>query len=577
MAITRKLRQKVCDGSLREMRQEAKWIFAYIRRYRAAVGIHILLGILGTALSLLSSVAMKTLIDVVTGFETGAIWSAAAWMAGLLLGSAAMQAAASRIAAIVDIRVQNGIQVEVYDCILRTDWVSLEQFRSGDLLNRLNTDVGAVAGGVTGLLPSFVSAAVQFLGSLIIILCYDPVMALIALIGAPLSVLCSRTLVHRMRGYNRRMKDISSEVMSFHEDSLRNLTSVKAFGIMDGFRDRMCAMQEKYRETYLDYNRFSVVAGFVMSVVGLLVSAGCFGWGAYRLWTHAISYGAMMMFLQLTTMLRSAFSALIGLVPSAISITTSAGRLMAIADLPEEPGARETAPIPTPCTVELRDVTFAYPGGEPVLEHVDFHAAPGEVVALTGPSGEGKTTMIRLMLGLIRPAQGSVSLTGATDSACRLRPRRARPSAMCRRATPSLPVRSPTTCAWCVRRQRMRSSSLRSRPPARMILCPSCRTASMPARVSSVTACPRDRRSASLWPAPCCAARRCCCSMRPPARSTRPPSGRCSKTSCAAAACRRACSSRTALRQPDAATAAMSCTARACASRASRDGNGQDR
>ena len=354
MAITRKLRQKVCDGSLREMRQEAKWIFAYIRRYRAAVGIHILLGILGTALSLLSSVAMKTLIDVVTGFETGAIWSAAAWMAGLLLGSAAMQAAASRIAAIVDIRVQNGIQAEVYDCILRTDWVSLEQFRSGDLLNRLNTDVGAVAGGVTGLLPSFVSAAVQFLGSLIIILCYDPVMALIALIGAPLSVLCSRTLVRRMRGYNRRMKDISSEVMSFHEDSLRNLTSVKAFGIMDGFRDRMCAMQEKYRETYLYYNRFSVVAGFVMSVVGLLVSAGCFGWGAYRLWTHAISYGAMMMFLQLTTMLRSAFSALIGLVPSAISITTSAGRLMAIADLPEEPGARETAPIQTPCTVELR-------------------------------------------------------------------------------------------------------------------------------------------------------------------------------------------------------------------------------
>ena len=177
MAITRKLRQKVCDGSLREMRQEAKWIFAYIRRYRAAVGIHILLGILGTALSLLSSVAMKTLIDVVTGFETGAIWSAAAWMAGLLLGSAAMQAAASRIAAIVDIRVQNGIQAEVYDRILRTDWVSLEQFRSGDLLNRLNTDVGAVAGGVTGLLPSFVSAAVQFLGSLIIILCYDPVMA----------------------------------------------------------------------------------------------------------------------------------------------------------------------------------------------------------------------------------------------------------------------------------------------------------------------------------------------------------------------------------------------------------------
>ena len=417
MAITGKIRQKVRDGSLREMWRGAKWMFTYIRRYRAVVGIHILLGILGTALSLLSSVAMKTLIDVVTGFQTGAIVTAAAWMAGMLLGSAAMQAAASRIAAVINIRVQNGIQAEVYDRMLRTDWASLEQFRSGDLLNRLNTDVTSVSGGVTGLLPSFVTAAVQFLGSLMIILCYDPVMALIALIGAPLSVLCSRTLVRRMRSYNRRMKDISSEVMSFHEDSLRNLTSIKAFGIMDGFRDRMCAMQGKYRETYLDYNRFSVIAGFVMSIVGLLVSAGCFGWGVYRLWTHAISYGAMMMFLQLTTMLRSAFSSLIGLVPTAISITTSAGRLMAVADLPEEPGARETAPVPDACTVELRDVTFAYPGGEPVLEHVDFRARPGEVVALTGASGEGKTTMIRLMLGLVRPEDGSVCLTGA-DGRC---------------------------------------------------------------------------------------------------------------------------------------------------------------
>ena len=417
MAITGKIRQKVRDGSLQEMWREAKWMFTYIRRYRAVVGIHILLGILGTALSLLSSVAMKTLIDVVTGFQTGAIFTAAAWMAGMLLGSAGMQALSSRIAAVINIRVQNGIQAEIYDRMLRTDWASLEQFRSGDLLNRLNTDVTSVSGGVTGLLPSFVTAAVQFLGSLMIILCYDPVMALIALIGAPLSVLCSRTLVRRMRSYNRRMKDISSEVMSFHEDSLRNLTSIKAFGIMDGFRDRMCAMQGKYRETYLDYNRFSVIAGFVMSIVGLLVSAGCFGWGVYRLWTHAISYGAMMMFLQLTTMLRSAFSSLIGLVPTAVSITTSAGRLMAIADLPEEPGARETVPAPALCTVELQDVTYSYPGGEPVLEHVDFRARPGEVVALTGASGEGKTTMIRLMLGLVRPEHGSVCLTGA-DGQC---------------------------------------------------------------------------------------------------------------------------------------------------------------
>lgn len=412
MEFSRKVKQKIADGTFREMWTEAKWMFTYIRRYRAVVFIHILIGILGTVMSLLSSVAMKQLIDVVTGFETGGIWAAAAYMAGLLIGSVLMQGAASRIAAIINIRVQNGIQAEVYDRMLRTDWESVEKFRSGDLLNRLNGDVSSVAGGVTSFLPSFVSGTVQFIGSFIIILCYDPIMALIALIGAPLSVICSRALVRRMREYNKRMKSISSEVMSFHDDSFRNLTSIKAFGVMDVFRDRMLSMQEKYRGAFLDYNRFSVTASIVMSLVGLLISAGCFGWGVYRLWTNAISYGTMTMFLQLTNMLRTAFTAIIGLVPTAISITTSAGRLMAVVELDEEPGARENAiENPGDCTVTLNDVSFAYQDGERVLEHVSFSAGPGEIVGLTGPSGEGKTTMIRLMLGLIHPKEGSAILT----------------------------------------------------------------------------------------------------------------------------------------------------------------------
>lgn len=147
MEFSRKVKQKIADGTFREMWAEAKWMFTYIRRYRAVVCIHIVLGILGTVMSLLSSVAMKQLIDVVTGFETGAIWTAAAYMAGMMVGSVLMQAAASRIAAVINIRVQNGIQAEVYDRMLRTDWESLEQFRSGDLLNRLNGDVSSVASG----------------------------------------------------------------------------------------------------------------------------------------------------------------------------------------------------------------------------------------------------------------------------------------------------------------------------------------------------------------------------------------------------------------------------------------------
>ena len=401
MKFSKKFKQKIEDGSFREMLREAKWMFVYIRRYRLIVLIHIVLGVLGTAMSLLSSIAMRQLIDVVTGFQTGGIWTAAAYMGGMLLGSAVMQSAASRIAAIINIRVQNGIQAEMYDRMLRTD-----------LINRLNGDVDTVANGVTGFLPSFISGMVQFLGSLIIILCNDPVMALIALIGAPIYVLSSRALVRKMRDYNKRMKDIGSQVMSFHEDSFRNIGTIKAFGIMDGFDSRMKQMQDTYRTAMLEYNRFSVIAGLVMSIIGLLISAGCFGWGVYRLWSNAISYGTMTMFLQLTNMLRSSFSTLIGLVPTAISITTSAGRLMAVVELPEEPFAREQADIPEDFAIRLRDVSFKYNDGDAVLEHVDFDALPGDMIALTGASGEGKTTIIRIILGLIRPNEGEAVLQG---------------------------------------------------------------------------------------------------------------------------------------------------------------------
>lgn len=412
VSISRKVKDKLKEGFFRDMWKEAKWMFKYIRRYRFAVYIHILLGVIATVMSLLSSVAMKQMIDVVTGYNAHGLWNSVIFMGCMLLGSVVFQACATRIAAVINIRIQNGIQAEVYDRMLRTDWQQLEMFHSGDLLNRLNGDVGTVAGSVTSFIPSFVTGSVQFVGSLVIILVYDPVMALIALIGAPISVIASRTLMTRMREYNKRMKTIGSDVMSFHEDSFRNLTTIKSFGLMDSFSGRMKEKQKLYRDSYLDYNRFSVVTGMIMGIIGLLISAGCFGWAVYRLWSHDITYGLMTMFLQLATMLRSAFGTIIGLVPTAISVTTSAGRIMAVVELPEEEGAREKEIIPDDVSVIMDNVSFAYSTGEAVLENASLEAKPGELVAITGASGEGKTTLIRLMLGLVRPQNGKALLVG---------------------------------------------------------------------------------------------------------------------------------------------------------------------
>ena len=411
MDTLRKIRMKIKSGALREFCHEAKWVWRYVRRYRLAVGIYILLGLLSTLMGLGTSVASKYLIDAVTGYKTGAIGTAAAAMAGMLVLSIVLRSVSSLVGAKNSVFIHNEIQAEVYEAVLHTAWEPLEDYRPGDLLSRLTSDVDTVSASVTSFAPGLISGLAQFFGALIIMFYFDPTMALIALIAVPVSAVLSRMLVGRMREHNRQMKAISSDVMSFYEDSLTNITSIKAFDITGLFSHKMRRLQRRYQTEYLDYNRFSVRTSVFLSLVGTAVSAGCFGWGVYRLWSGAITYGSLTMFLQLASSLSSSFSALIGLVSSAISISTSAGRIMAVVQLPEE-DCEEALPMEelSHAAISIDHGAFSYQNGEPVLTDACFYAEPGELVALTGPSGEGKTTMLRLLLGLIRPRTGTADL-----------------------------------------------------------------------------------------------------------------------------------------------------------------------
>lgn len=415
MDFTRCIKKRIDNGRFRDLMGEILWVLRYIIRYRSFVAVHLLLGILSIGMTLGSSIASKFLIDAVIRFDSGIIGTAASLMLGTRLAGIALNALSSRIAAAINIRVQNELQAEVYRRILNTDWLSLEGFRSGDLLSRLSSDVGVVSGGVTGFIPQLISSGLQFVGAFAIIMYYDPVMAVIALVGVPLTGLCSTFLIHKMRRNNREMKDLYAGVMSFQQDSFQNITTIKAFGVMDWFGSRLERLQKDYHNKYLDYSAFSVWTGALMNLLSLLAYIGCFGWGVYRMWQGAISYGEMTMFMQLSGILGAAFSSMVGLVPQGISVTTSAGRVMAVTELPEE----QTHPLPgfdreERWTLKLEHVNFSYKSGAPVLTGAGFEARPGELVCLTGPSGEGKTTLLRVMLGLLRPTEGSAFLEGGS-------------------------------------------------------------------------------------------------------------------------------------------------------------------
>lgn len=416
MKFTNKIFSRFHKDDPAQFRKELLWLFRRMMRHKVMVVMVCVLGLIGTLMGLASSVATKYLIDAVT-LRNNSLLTAALLTLFMMLGSFALQALSSRISARVHIKVRNDNQSLTFGKILHAGWEALEPYRSGDLLHRLETDVGIVSDGVISYFPNLLTACVRFAGSLIIMVIYDPTMALITFLGVPVMLFVSRYQMARLRHHSVNMKELGGEVMSFQEDSFRNLTSIKAFSIVDQFEDEMRRLQGRYSDAYLSFNAYHISMSTLMNLVSMLVSTGCFGWAIFRLWSGDITYGSMTMFLQLASTLRGSFSAIVSQIQASITLTTSAGRLMAVEELPsEDDQVPEGLCDEKELSVSLNQVDFHYNNGDIVLNPFDFHTEPGELIAIIGPSGEGKTTLLRLLLGLVQPCSGKAQLTGSTGS-----------------------------------------------------------------------------------------------------------------------------------------------------------------
>ena len=420
--------EKIKNGMLKEMYIEGKWIAKYIYKYKWGVVFYIFLGILGTILGLISSVFSKNLIDAVTGHDSENIGVIVATIIGMGLGSIILEAVTGRISAKINIKVGNEIRADIYDKIINTDWESMSSFHSGDLLTRLTGDATTVADSVLGWIPNLITKLVQFICIFAVIMYYDPTMAVLSLLSAPITILVSKSLMLKMRKFNKASREISSEMMAFNEETFQNLQSIKAFNLINVFSNRLRGVQEKAKKVGLEYNKFSIYTYCFMSVVGMIVYYSCFGWGVYRLWTGHITYGTMTLFLQLSSKLSSSFSDLINVVPSAIGATTAAGRIMEVVELPRE-NIKDDSIVDTMCnnlddngiSVKVEDGYFKYLNSEKVvLDNANIEANPSEIIALVGPSGEGKSTMMRILLGLTNLKSGKATLKDESGLNCNI-------------------------------------------------------------------------------------------------------------------------------------------------------------
>lgn len=407
--------EKWKNGTIVEVWETWKWILSYSNRYKKTIAFYLFLGIFSTVFSLISSIASKQLIDIVTGHRKDQMLIMAIVMISMALFSLIFSSVISRVSLKLTISIQNDIQADIFQKIQEASWLSISEYHSGDILNRFATDVGTVASNAITWLPSLVISLFNFIATFAVIMYYDVTMALISLASAPILLFVSQYLMGRMREYSKKVKEMNSQVMAFEQETFSNMNTIKAFGITARYANELKKWQSKYREFNLEYNMFSIKTNIALSLLGMVIQYASFGWGVYRLWSGHITYGEMTLFLSQGGKLSSAFNSLVGYIPHMLNSSVSAGRVLELVKLPREIHHEQESnqlreKMDQGFTVVLKDVFFRYVEDKTVLKESDFVAKPNEIVAIVGPSGEGKTTMLRLFLGLILPEKGSASL-----------------------------------------------------------------------------------------------------------------------------------------------------------------------
>lgn len=403
------------DGTWRKTWEEFCWIWSYGRKYWKEILFYCFLGIFGTVFSLISSIASKNVIDIVTGIQRDKLGTMIGIMIPMALFSLVFSSICSRISLKINIRIQNDIQGDIFDQIVNVRWLALSAYAPGDLLNRFGSDVGSVAGSAIGWLPNLVNSLFSFFCTLAVVIYYDPTMGLIAAANAPIMLIASRFTLKRMREHTEKMKQMGSEYLQYQQETFNNMDTVKSFGLTEQFSGKLRTWQQSYKEVVLKHNMFSIVTNSVLSVLGMVIQYAAYFWCIYRLWTGRITYGEMTLFLSQGNRLAGHFNSVVSIIPSTIASTISARRIMDIVRLPREEqisedGKRLLENGSGGYSVEMNRVSFSYRTGQNVLQNATFSANPGEIVGLVGPSGAGKTTCIRLLLGLIQPERGETYL-----------------------------------------------------------------------------------------------------------------------------------------------------------------------
>ena len=391
-----------------------KWVYQNGKKSLPTIVFLTLISVVMSLIQVRFATASKDVIDVATKTSDGVFSSAFAILIGLLLVRLALQIVSNYVNVHAMSQFEIALKRRIFKTLIRKEYLSVSSYHSGELLNRINSDVSVVVSGIITILPAAALFITSIVGAFFVLYKIDSTLAIIILCVGPVVAVGARIYSGKYKEMHKKCQEYDGKTKSFMLEILQNLLVVKSFGCEKDVLDRSEELQQKSYKLRVKRVTISLIA---QVGVFLIFNAGYYfalGYGAYKLSTGELTYGDVMAMLALVNQIQTPFKSVSGLLPQAFAVSASVERILELEELKNEPENRETVDVAIYNELEeivFDNATFSYSDNS-VVSGINMRIKKGECVVVAGESGAGKSTAIKMLLGIMEKDSGRIYLKG---------------------------------------------------------------------------------------------------------------------------------------------------------------------
>lgn len=399
----------------KQKKQTNKKVLEWINSYSKGYYLYVFAMCFCSVLSSVSFVALalfsRNITDIATGNSKGNITMQCILLFASIAAQILLNIWGSSLRARAEGRLNMTFRRHLFSGLLRKKYTDITSYHSGELVNRLNSDVNGVVNGIISIIPSVVSIVTRLISCAVTLFVISDKVAFVILgVGLLIPVL-ARLISGRYKELHKQFQKNDGEVKSHMQESFENIAVIKTFPGNAAINKKLGDLLEEGFKLRLKRNVLNILAHngiFSLFTIGYYV---LLVWGAFGISGGVITYGTLLAFLQIVTQIRMPLQNVSGILPHYYAMLASSERLMEIDNLPKEELPYALNSLKDFESLTVNDLYFDY-GDGPVIQNTSFTVKKGSVTAICGKSGCGKSTLFKLILGLLEPGGGSIIING---------------------------------------------------------------------------------------------------------------------------------------------------------------------